>query len=75
MPSEYREERLVRVLQEQLHENIEGVQEAVIVTHDGLVVAAYPGAGQDAPSQPDSGDGAARDEHRSAPVRPGGCGR
>lgn len=40
---EYREERLVRVLREQLHENIEGVQEAVIVTNDGLVVAAYPG--------------------------------
>lgn len=43
MPSEYREERLVRVLQEQIHENIQGVREAVIVTNDGLVVAAYPG--------------------------------
>jgi predicted regulator of Ras-like GTPase activity (Roadblock/LC7/MglB family) len=42
MPKEYREERLTRVLQEQIHENIEGVQEAVIVTNDGLVVAAYP---------------------------------
>lgn len=44
MPKEYREERLVRVLQEQLHANIQGVQETVIVTNDGLVVAAYPGA-------------------------------
>jgi predicted regulator of Ras-like GTPase activity (Roadblock/LC7/MglB family) len=43
MPREYREERLVRVLREQLHENTEGVQEAVIVTNDGLVVASYPG--------------------------------
>ena len=47
MPSEYREEQLVRVLREQLHENIEGMQEAVIVTHDGLVVAAYPGTVQE----------------------------
>jgi predicted regulator of Ras-like GTPase activity (Roadblock/LC7/MglB family) len=43
MPSEYREERLVRVLQEEIYDNIEAVQEAVIVTNDGLVVAAYPG--------------------------------
>ncbi len=46
MPTEYREERLVRVLREQLYENITGLQEAVIVTNDGLVVAAYPGAGE-----------------------------
>lgn len=52
MPSEYREERLVRVLQEQVHDNIEGVRQAVIVTDDGLVVAVYPGAVQD--SQTDS---------------------
>ena len=44
MPREYREERLVRVLREQLHANIQGVQESVIVTNDGLVVAGYPGA-------------------------------
>lgn len=44
MPREYRDERLVRVLREQLYASIEGVQEAVIVTNDGLVVAAYPGA-------------------------------
>ena len=44
MPSEYREERLVRVLREQLYENIEGMQEAVIVTNDGLVVAAFSDA-------------------------------
>lgn len=42
MPKEYREERLVSVLREQLHANIQGVQESVIVTHDGLVVAVYP---------------------------------
>lgn len=47
MPREYREERLVRVLREQLYDNIEGVQEAVIVTNDGLVVAAYPGRGKE----------------------------
>jgi len=44
MPREYREERLMRVLREQLYDNIPGVQETVIVTNDGLVVAAYPGA-------------------------------
>ncbi len=43
MPREYREQRLVRVLREQIYESIAGVQEAVIVTNDGLVVAAYPG--------------------------------
>jgi predicted regulator of Ras-like GTPase activity (Roadblock/LC7/MglB family) len=42
MLREYREERLVRVLREQLHENLKGVQEAVIVTNDGLVVASHP---------------------------------
>ncbi len=42
MPSEYREERLVRLLQEEIYDHIEAVQEAVIVTNDGLVVAAYP---------------------------------
>jgi predicted regulator of Ras-like GTPase activity (Roadblock/LC7/MglB family) len=47
MPREYREERLVRVLREQLHENVAGMQEAVIVTNDGLVVAAYPGIGEE----------------------------
>lgn len=47
MPREYREERLVRVLREQLHENVAGMQEAVIVTNDGLVVAAYPGTGEE----------------------------
>ena len=46
MPREYREERLVRVLREQIHESIQGAQEAVIVTNDGLVVAAYPSAGE-----------------------------
>jgi len=53
MPSEYREERLVRVLQEQVYDNIEGVRQAVIVTDDGLVVAVYPGAVQD--NQSDTG--------------------
>jgi predicted regulator of Ras-like GTPase activity (Roadblock/LC7/MglB family) len=53
MPSEYREERLMRVLQEQVHDNIEGVRQAVIVTDDGLVVAVFPGSIQDA--QDDSG--------------------
>jgi len=42
MPREYREERLQRTLHEQIHEQIEGVVESVIVTNDGLVVAAYP---------------------------------
>ena len=55
MPREYREERLVRVLREQLHENIEGVQEAVIVTNDGLVVAAYPGAVDEQNARSDTG--------------------
>ena len=41
MPSEYREERLVRVLREQIYENIEGVQEIVIVTNAGLVVVFH----------------------------------
>ena len=44
MPQEYREERLMRVLRDQIHSSIDGVQEAVIVTNDGLVVAAYPGS-------------------------------
>jgi predicted regulator of Ras-like GTPase activity (Roadblock/LC7/MglB family) len=44
MPAEYREDRLVQVLREQLYEKVEGVKEAVIVTNDGLVVAAFPGA-------------------------------
>ncbi len=47
MPKEYREERLVRVLREQLHANVQGVQETVIVTNDGLVIAAYPGGGEE----------------------------
>ncbi len=42
MPREYREQRMVRVLREQLYENIHGMQEAVIVSLDGLVVASYP---------------------------------
>ncbi len=42
MPREYREQRMIRVLREQLYEHIEGMQEAVIVTNEGLVVAAYP---------------------------------
>ena len=42
MPREYREERLQRTLREQLYEQIEGVVESVIVTNNGLVVAAYP---------------------------------
>jgi predicted regulator of Ras-like GTPase activity (Roadblock/LC7/MglB family) len=42
MPREYREQRMVRVLREQLCEHIHGMQEAVIVTNEGLVVAAYP---------------------------------
>ena len=46
MSREYREERLERVLQEQLYENLTGTQEAVIVTNDGLIVAAYPGVGE-----------------------------
>jgi predicted regulator of Ras-like GTPase activity (Roadblock/LC7/MglB family) len=51
MPREYREQRLTRVLREQLYEKIEGLQEAVIVTNQGLVVATYPGvdAGQKLP--------------------------
>ena len=32
MSREYREERLERMLQEQLYENVQGTQEAVIVT-------------------------------------------
>jgi predicted regulator of Ras-like GTPase activity (Roadblock/LC7/MglB family) len=55
MPREYREERLARVLREQLHENIKGVQETVIVTNDGLVVAAYPGASQEQNTHDDVG--------------------
>ncbi len=53
MPQEYREERLTRVLREQIHASVAGVQEAVIVTNDGLVVAAYPGgvSNQDAHNQ------------------------
>lgn len=47
MPREYREERLARVLREQLHERIQGVQETVVVTNDGLVVAAYASDGQE----------------------------
>ncbi len=50
MPREYREQRMVRVLREQLYENIKGMQEAVIVTNEGLVVAAYPGV-EDATDQ------------------------
>jgi predicted regulator of Ras-like GTPase activity (Roadblock/LC7/MglB family) len=46
MPTEYREERLVRVLRKQIYEKVQDVREAVIVTHDGLVVAAYPGTGE-----------------------------
>ncbi len=42
MPREYREQRMIRVLREQLYENIHGMQEAVIVSLDGLVVASYP---------------------------------
>jgi len=55
MPSEYREERLVRVLREQIHENIQGVHEAVIVTNDGLVVAAYPGVVDERHTPSDTG--------------------
>ena len=55
MPSEYREERLVRVLQEQLYERIPGVHEAVIVTNDGLVIAAYPGAADGRDTSSDTG--------------------
>ena len=51
MPSEYREERLVRVLREQIYENIESVEEAVIVTNDGLLVAAYPGTADERNAQ------------------------
>jgi predicted regulator of Ras-like GTPase activity (Roadblock/LC7/MglB family) len=46
MPREYREQRMIRVLREQLYENIKGMQEAVIVTNEGLVVASYPGGEQ-----------------------------
>lgn len=56
MPSEYREERLVRVLREQIYENIEGVQEVVIVTNAGLVVAAYPGVVDEQDAQNEMGD-------------------
>jgi len=55
MPSEYREERLVRVLREQIHENIQGVHESVIVTNDGLVVAAYPGVVEERNTPSDTG--------------------
>jgi predicted regulator of Ras-like GTPase activity (Roadblock/LC7/MglB family) len=53
MPREYREQRMIRVLREQLYESIEGMQEAVIVTNEGLVVASYPGGeqSQKAPSE------------------------
>jgi predicted regulator of Ras-like GTPase activity (Roadblock/LC7/MglB family) len=56
MPSEYREERLVRVLREQIYESIEGVQEVVIVTNAGLVVAAYPGVVDKQDAQNEMGD-------------------
>jgi predicted regulator of Ras-like GTPase activity (Roadblock/LC7/MglB family) len=46
MADEYREERLMRVLREQINDRIEGVQKSVIVTNEGLVVAAYPKAGE-----------------------------
>lgn len=42
MPREYREERLQRTLREEIHDQIKGVVESVIVTNDGLVVAAFP---------------------------------
>ncbi len=54
MPREYREERLQRTLREQLYEQIEGVVESVIVTNDGLVVAAHPApaSNEDAHNEP-----------------------
>jgi len=56
MPTEYREERLMRMLQEQIHDNIAGVREAVIVTNEGLVVAAYPGAADEKNAHSDIGN-------------------
>jgi predicted regulator of Ras-like GTPase activity (Roadblock/LC7/MglB family) len=56
MPTEYREERLMRILQEQIHDSIQGVREAVIVTNDGLVVAAYPGAVEEQNAHSDVGN-------------------
>jgi predicted regulator of Ras-like GTPase activity (Roadblock/LC7/MglB family) len=55
MPKEYRDERLVRVLREQLFENVTGLQEAVIVTNDGLVVAAYPSINENKNANDDVG--------------------
>lgn len=55
MPREYREQRLVRVLQEQLQENIPGMQAAVIVTNEGLVVASYPSTAQPSVPQGEAG--------------------
>lgn len=55
MAREYREERLVRVLREQLHESIEGVKETVIVTNEGLVVAVYPAAGPEQAARVEAG--------------------
>jgi predicted regulator of Ras-like GTPase activity (Roadblock/LC7/MglB family) len=55
MPSEYREERMTRVLREQLHEVLEGVLESVIVTNDGLVVVAYPSGADDENVDTDAG--------------------
>jgi predicted regulator of Ras-like GTPase activity (Roadblock/LC7/MglB family) len=54
MPTEYREERLVRVLREQIHKNVEGALEEVIVTNDGLVVAAFPSSVDGPESDPGS---------------------
>jgi predicted regulator of Ras-like GTPase activity (Roadblock/LC7/MglB family) len=56
MPTEYREERLMRMLQEQIHDNIAGVREAVIVTNEGLVVAAYPAAADEKDAHIDVGN-------------------
>jgi predicted regulator of Ras-like GTPase activity (Roadblock/LC7/MglB family) len=55
MAREYREERLVRVLREQLHESIEGVKETVIVTNEGLVVAVYPAASPEQAARVEAG--------------------
>ena len=55
MPSEYREERLMRVLREQIIDTIQGAQRAVIVTNDGLVVAAYPATDEEKDVRIDAG--------------------
>ena len=43
MPREYREQRMVRVLREQLYENIQGMQEAFLFFSDSGKDKLAPG--------------------------------